>query len=57
MFMILTLIIWPIQNDAKKPLKNDWNLGTHPRELSESFPMNTYMTGFKWMKVASALEG
>ena len=39
-------------------------MGTHPTELSDSFPMNTNMTWFKklcvlvlWMKVASALEG
>ena len=43
---------------------------THMRVLSESYPMNTSITGFKWfsikidlcvldlwMKVASALEG
>ena len=43
-------------------------MGTHMRVLSESFPMNTNMTGFRWFskkdcilviwkKVASALEG
>ena len=43
-------------------------MGIHLRELSESFPMNTNMTGFRrfskvfallviWTKVASALEG
>ena len=39
-------------------------MGTHLRELSESFPMNTNKMVFKnlciivlWMKVASALEG
>ena len=49
-------LIWPIQNDAKKLIV-----------LSESYSMNTNMTGFGWfsslcvlvlwMKVASALEG
>ena len=43
-------------------------MGTHLRVLSENFPMNTNMTGFRciqknlcvlvlWTKVASALEG
>ena len=43
-------------------------MGTHLRELSESFPMNTNMTGFRcfsknicvivvWTKEVSALEG
>ena len=43
-------------------------MGTHLRVLSESYPMNTNMTGFRWFsenlcilvlwtKVASALEG
>ena len=37
-------------------------MGTHLRVLSESFPMNTNMTGFRsfsifFAKVASALEG
>ena len=43
-------------------------MGTHLRVLSESFPMNTNMTGLKknfeetcvlvlWTKIASALEG
>ena len=41
--------------------------GTHLRVLSESFPMNINMTGFRWfskkivfvlwMKVVSAMEG
>ena len=43
-------------------------MGTHPRVLSESHPMNTNMTGFRWFsknlskvlvlwrKVASALN-
>ena len=40
-------------------------MGTHLRVLSKSYPMNTNMTGFRWLskicilwtKVASALEG
>ena len=49
-------LIWPIQNDANNLIV-----------LSESYQMNTNMTGFGWfsslcvlvlwMKVASALEG
>ena len=39
-------------------------MGTHLRELGESYPMNTNVTGFRWFskifalltKVASALE-
>ena len=48
-----------------------WQMGTHMRVLSESYPMSTNMTGFRWFsevfrnlcilvlwtKVASALEG
>ena len=54
----------------KKPGKclKPWQMGTHLRVLSESFLMNTDMTGFRWfsknlcilvlwMNVASALEG
>ena len=38
---MLLVAIWPIPNDAKclKP----WHMGTHPRVLSESFPMITNM--------------
>ena len=25
-----------------------WHMGTHMRVLSESFPINTNMTGFRW---------
>ena len=59
-----------MQNDAKKAgkLLKPWQMGTQLRVLSESFPMNTNMTGFRWFsknlcilvlwaKVASALEG
>ena len=59
--------IWPIQNDAQTR-KMTWHMGTHLRVLSESYLMNTNMTGFMWfskifvtqwfgLKVASALEG
>ena len=51
----------------QKKLKNDWNpwhMGTHLKVLSESYPMNTNVTGFRslyflalWVKVASALKG
>ena len=43
-----------------------WHMGTYPRVLSERYPVNTNMTGFRfqkylillfWTKVASALEG
>ena len=55
---------------CKNPEKwqKTWQIGTHLRELSKSFPVNTNMAGFKWFskklcvfvlwtKVASALEG
>ena len=55
-----------IQKTWKKLLK-PWQMGTHLRVLSESYPMNTNMTGFRWFskslhpcsldEVASALEG
>ena len=43
-------LICPIQNDAKQTEKSlkPWQMGTHLRELSESYPMNTNMTGFGW---------
>ena len=34
-------------NKPEKWLK-PWQMGTHLRVLSESFPMNTNMTGFRW---------
>ena len=53
-------LIWPIQNDEKN-LKNDWNPSTWVLiwVLSKHYPMNTNMTGFKWIwaKVTSVLEG
>ena len=55
---------------CKKPEKRlkPWHMGTHLRELCESYPMHTNMTGFRlfskilcflvlWMKIASALDG
>ena len=43
-------LIWPIQNDAKKTEKlfKSWHMGPHLRGLSDSYPMNTNMTGFGW---------
>ena len=32
-------------------------MGSHLRVLSESYPMNTYMTGFKWFSKKSLLPG
>ena len=43
---LLTLILCPYKK-MKKNLKFDRNLGTHQRVLSESFPMNNNMTGFR----------
>ena len=43
--------ILPIQNDAKKKLLKwlkPWHMGTHLRVLSESYLMNTNMTGLRW---------
>ena len=52
---------------CKKPEKwlKPWQMGTHLRVLSKSFPMNTNMAVFRrfseifvlWTKLASALEG
>ena len=41
-------LVWPKQNDAKN-LKTTETLahGTHLRVLSETYPMNTNMTGFR----------
>ena len=35
---------------CKKPEKwlKTWQMGTHMRVLSESFPMSTHTTGFRW---------
>ena len=44
-------LIWPIQNNAKNLLKKllkYWHMGTHLKVLSESYLMNTNMTGFRW---------
>ena len=33
-----------------------WHMGTHLRELSESYLMNTNMTGFRWFsKILASL--
>ena len=39
----------PIQKDAKKPNKWQKQMGTHLRVLDKSFPLNTNMTGFRWL--------
>ena len=31
-------------------------MGTHPRVLSESYPMNTNMTEFRWFSSSYALD-
>ena len=38
----------------QKPVKSlrPWHMGTYLRVLSESFQMNTNMTGFKWFQKA-----
>ena len=54
---------------GKKPEKSlkPWHIGTHMKVLSESYQVNTNMTGFRWFskiffvlvlwtQVASALE-
>ena len=40
------------KNDAKNTLKwlKPWHMGTHLRVLSESYPINTNMTGFRWFQ-------
>ena len=40
---------WLVQNFAKCLRKslNIWHMGTHLRVLSEVYPMNTNMTGFR----------
>ena len=59
------------KNDEKyrEKLLKPWQMGTHLIVLSESFPMSTNITGFRWFlkknvgvlvpwkKVASASEG
>ena len=39
------------KNDAEKAEKRlkPLHMGTHLRALSESYPMNTNMTGFRWL--------
>ena len=41
---------------CKKPGKRltPWHMGTHLRVLSESYPTNTNMTGFRWFSKISA---
>ena len=48
-----------VQKSTLKWLKS-WHMCTHLRVLSERYPMNTNMTGFRWFsttKVVSTLEG
>ena len=54
LFFILTLMLLVANLANTKWWKNNWktletcHVGTHLRELRESFPMNTNMTGFRW---------
>ena len=50
--LMLLVANWPLQNTAKETRKwlEHWHIGIHLRVLSESFPMNTNMTGFKCLK-------
>ena len=44
---------------CRKPEKssNPWQMGTHLKVLSESYPMSTHMTGFRWFsKIFAFLE-
>ena len=68
---MIVIAFWPFTKWCKKNEKSlkTWHMGTHLRELSESYPMDTNVIGsryivFKifgilvlWTKVASALEG
>ena len=36
-----------MQKKDKEKLLKPWHMGTHLRVLSESYPMNTNMTGFR----------
>ena len=69
--MTLMLVVANLANTkcSKKLEKiiKPWHIGTHMRVLSESFPMDTIMTGVRWFlenfvfvhwaKEASALKG
>ena len=35
-------------SENTKKLLRPWHMGTYLRVLSESFPMNTNMAGFRW---------
>ena len=67
MLLVANLAITKSCKNHEKLMK-PWQMGTHLRELSKSFPMNTNMTGFNGfqkalrpcaldLKVAPALEG
>ena len=47
------------QNDAKKPEKmtKPQRMGTHLRVLSESYPVNTNMTGSRWFSKKKLTTG
>ena len=51
-YLTLMLLVADLANIklGKNPqiLLKPWHMGTQPRELSESCPMNTNMTGFGW---------
>ena len=40
-------LILPMQNDTSWKWLKPWLMGTHLKVLSESYPMNTNMTGFR----------
>ena len=39
---------YPLSHKKSEKLLKPWHMGTHLRALSESFLMNTNMTGFGW---------
>ena len=47
MLLIATLANTKLCKNPEKLLK-PWQMGTHLRVLSESYPKNTNMTGFRW---------
>ena len=57
-FLTLMLLVANLANTkwCKKTAKllKPWHMGTHLRELVESFPMDTNMTAFRWFSKTSA---
>ena len=47
MLLVATLAVTKLCKNSGKLLKL-WHMSTPLRVLSESFPMNSYMTGFRW---------